>query len=252
MSESHINSTVAQACFLQNRSINNLLEKGLALEKQRTREEVVSNRQILERIVNTTLYLVLQGMALREHKERLCDDSQNSGNVLELLKLLALYDKRTKGHLEQITRTQRNASTKGQRRSVARGRGAKLTFLSNRSQNKIIDIITEAIKEKLCDDIRHCMAWSLIADTTPDVSRKEQLSICVRIVHNDGRCTEHILSCVHALGTKAVNLFQLIKMTLQSCNITYEKLVGQAYDGASNMSGCYNGLQALIEQEVGE
>ena len=96
------------------------------------------------------------------------------------------------------------------------------------------------------------MAWSLIADTTPDVSRKEQLSICVRIVHNNGRCTEHILSCVHALGTKAVNLFQLIKMTLQSCNITYKKLVGQAYDGASNTSGCYNGLQALIKQEVGK
>ena len=171
---------------------------------------------------------------------------------LGLLKLLALYDQRTKGHLEQIKRTQRNASTKGQRRSVARGRGAKLTFLSNRSQNKIIDIISKAIKEKLCDDIRHCMAWSLIADTTPDVSRKEQLSICVRIVHNNGRCTEHILSCVHALGTKAVNLFQLIKMTLQSCNITYEKLFGQAYDGASNMSGCYNRLQALIKQEVGE
>ena len=128
----------------------------------------------------------------------------------------------------------------------------KLTFLRNRSQNKIIDIISKGIKEKLCDDIRHCMAWSLIADTTPDVSRKEQLSICVRIVHNNGRCTEHILSCVQALGTKAVNLFQLIKMTLQSCNITYEKLVGQAYDGASNMSGCYNGLEALIQQEVGE
>ena len=41
MSESHINSTVAQGLFLQNRSIHNLLEKELALEKQRTREEVV-------------------------------------------------------------------------------------------------------------------------------------------------------------------------------------------------------------------
>ena len=68
---------------------------------------------------------------------------------LELLTLLALYDQRTKGQLEQIKRTQRNAGTKGQRRSVARGRGAKLTFLSNRSQNKIIDIISKAIKEKL-------------------------------------------------------------------------------------------------------
>ena len=245
---------MAQALFIQNRSINILLEKELALQQERTREEVSSNREILERIVNIILYLGLQGMALRGHKEKLCDDSQNSGNFLELLKLLALYDQRTKNHLEQSKRTQQNTGMKTQGRPAVRGRGAKLTFLSNRSQNKIIDVISKAIKEKLCDDIRNCMAWSLIADTTPDVSRNEQLSICicVRIVHNDGRCTEHILSCVHALGTKAVDLFQLIKMTLNSCNISYEKMVDQAYDGASNMSGCYNGLQALITQEVGE
>ena len=88
-------------------------------------------------------------MALRGHKAKLRDDSQNSGNFLELLKFLALYDRRTKVHLEQIKRTQRSAGTKGQRMSVTRGRGAKLSFLSNRSQKNIIDIISKAIKEKL-------------------------------------------------------------------------------------------------------
>ena len=30
------------------------------------------------------------------------------------------------------------------------------------------------------------------------------------------------------------------------------KLVAQTYDGPSNMSGCYNGLQAIIKEKVGE
>jgi hypothetical protein len=33
--------------------------------------------------------------------------------------------------------------------------------------------------------------------------------------------------------------------------VTFEKVVAQTYDGASNMSGCYNGLQAIIKDEIG-
>ena len=38
--------------------------------------------------------------------------------------------------------------------------------------------------------------------------------------------------------------------TFKLQDVTFEKLVAQMYDGASNMSGCYNGLQALIKQNV--
>ena len=34
--------------------------------------------------------------------------------------------------------------------------------------------------------------------------------------------------------------------------MSFDKLVAQTYDGASNMSGCYNGLQAIIKEKVGE
>lgn len=34
--------------------------------------------------------------------------------------------------------------------------------------------------------------------------------------------------------------------------MTFDKLVAQTYDGASNMSGCYNGLQAIIREKVGD
>ena len=47
-------------------------------------------------------------------------------------------------------------------------------------------------------------------------------------------------------------LFKVIKDTLDSHDLPFKKLVGQTYDGASNMSGCYNGLQTLIKREVGD
>ena len=33
--------------------------------------------------------------------------------------------------------------------------------------------------------------------------------------------------------------------------VTFEKLVAQTYDVASNMSGCNNGLQAIIKEKIG-
>ena len=89
-----------------------------------------------------------------------------------------------------------------------------------------------------------------MADTTPDVSHHEQLSICARIVKRNGKCSEHLSSCKRAYGTKAMELYNLISETLASKGVSFDKLVAQTYDGASNMSGCYNGLQAIIRRDL--
>ena len=34
--------------------------------------------------------------------------------------------------------------------------------------------------------------------------------------------------------------------------MAFQKLVAQTYDVASNMSGCYNGLQAIIKERIGK
>ena len=39
---------------------------------------------------------------------------------------------------------------------------------------------------------------------------------------------------------------------LISKGLSFDKLVAQTYKGASNMSGCYNGLQAIIKEKVGD
>ena len=44
------------------------------------------------------------------------------------------------------------------------------------------------------------------------------------------------------------NLSQVIVEKLQSWNLGTDKLRGQGYDGASNMSGCFKGVQARIRE----
>ena len=96
----------------------------------------------------------------------------------------------------------------------AKGRGSKLTFLSNDTQNNVINIIGGEIATQIVKEIGDCRAWALIADITQDISYHEQLSICARIVIRIGKCFEHILSCKRASSTKAVGLYNLISETL--------------------------------------
>ncbi|CAB4028589.1 zinc finger MYM-type 1-like, partial [Paramuricea clavata] len=130
--------------------------------------------------------------------------------------------------------------------------GFETNFPSNDTQNNVIDFIGREIASQIVKEIGNCRAWALIADTTPDVSHHEQLSICARIVNRNGKCSEHLLSCKRASGTKAMELYNLISETLVSKGVSFGKLVAQTYDGASNMSGCYNGLQAIIKEKVGK
>ena len=100
----------------------------------------------------------------------------------------------------------------------------------------------------ICD----CRAWAIIADTTPDISKHEQPSICIRVVTRTGQCSEHLLFCKRASGTTSLEIYNCIAAALTNKGISFEKLVAQTYDGASNMSGCYNGLQAIIKEKVGD
>ena len=78
----------------------------------------------------------------------------------------------------------------------------------------------------------------------------EQVSICVRIVNLNGHVSEHCLACQRAPGSSAEDLYRDIMSVLQFRDVSFDRLIAQAYDGASNMSGCYNGLQSLFQTRI--
>ena len=247
----HLNAKVAEVLFLKGDTIKSAFDRQEAMEADRRKKTVLSNRNIMKRIVDATIFLGKQGLSFRGHRESLTNAFGNNGNFLELLKLMSEYDATTKDHLSKVTAIHRKVPEQRGGKRGAKGRGSKLTFLSKDSQNKLIRIIGEEITSEVVEKVKTCRSWALIADTTPDVTHKEQLSICVRVVNETGECSEHLLSCQRATGTKADELYSAIMTTFELQGATFEKLVAQTYDGASNMSGCYNGLHALVKRNVG-
>ena len=243
----HRNAIVSQALFLQDDTVQQAFARADSVENARKRAIVAKNRTVLERIVKVLMLLGRQGLPIRGHREMMTDSMTNTGNFLETLKLLSTYDPPLQEHLEKIIERHQSASEGS---SGQKGRGSVLTFMSYKSQNKLISIINEHITCTFVKAIHNCRAWSLMADTTPDISHHEQVSICVRIVHLNGHVSEHLLACQRAPGTTAEDLYGVIMSVLKLRDVSFDKLIAQAYDGASNMSGCYNGLQSLIQTRI--
>lgn len=92
------------------------------------------NLHILNSIVETVLLCARQTIALRGHRDDLSGDSANKGNFLAILTLLARHDPLLKRHLEEAPR---NA-----------------TLTSKGTQNEVISITKDLIKEKVAAQIR--------------------------------------------------------------------------------------------------
>ena len=99
-------------------------------------------------------------LAFRGYKENI-DDTYN-GNFLSTVKLLAEFDP----IMHELLR---------------RPRGT-MNYLSPTIQNEVIEILGNALEAELVDGIKRALFYSLITDTTQDVSKIDQLSQTFRYV----------------------------------------------------------------------
>ena len=75
--------------------------------------------------------------------------------------------------------------------------------------------------------------------------------MCVRVVSKSGNVNENLLFYTRALSTTTEQLVNHIADELERLAVSYDNLVAQSYDKASNMSR-YNGLQAKFKELVGK
>ena len=93
--------------YLQGRSINSCLEQREKNEILRRKREIVANRSIMKRVVDTVVHLGKQGLAFRGHRKSLIDcPKANKGTFLESLNYLSAYDVTTANHLEKVRNQQ--------------------------------------------------------------------------------------------------------------------------------------------------
>ena len=75
----------------------------------------------------------------------------NAGNFLKVLKWLSTYDVTIRDQREKVRENHYQLHEAKQKvtNKKRKGRGAKLTFLSNRTQNNVIDVIAVKITSEI-------------------------------------------------------------------------------------------------------
>lgn len=154
---------------------------------------------------------------------------------------IALSKKRKKKELDTI-----NNANKVQ----SHGRGSLVTFLSKTFINKIILTIGQSIQTKIINDMKQAQFFSILVDSTQDVAVLDQLAICVRYVL-DNDIYEKLLKLVivHDSSGKGL-LYDVIACEFDKLGLDISKIIGCSFDGAANMKGTYNGLQAHIKNNA--
>ncbi|XP_073133423.1 uncharacterized protein [Henckelia pumila] len=193
------------------------------MQKQSSKE-IEQNRLLLKVSIESVKFLAMQGCAFRGHDESV--NSTNRGNYTELIKLLG----RLNPEIGEIVleKAARNAK-----------------YTSPLIQQEILKIIADTVRDKIREEIGDAK-FCILVDESVDGSNKEQMAIILRYVDQNGFIRERFFEVVNVENTNALTLKKEICNVLNQYNLSVENLRGQGYDGASNMRGEWNGLQALF------
>lgn len=79
--------------------------------------------------------------------------------------------------------------------------------------------------------------------------KSEQVAVCVRYVNGNSKIKEVFLQFFETNSLRGRDLAGTIINGLISCGVDCEYMIGQGYDGAGNMAGKFNGVQAVIREQ---
>jgi hypothetical protein len=92
------------------------------------------------------------------------------------------------------------------------------------------------------------VGFSIIVDDTQDCSGREQEAICLRYIDANLEPHEDFIGLYEPPETSGRTIANCIFDVLLRLQLPVPMLRGQAYDGASNMAGLYNGCQAIVQE----
>lgn len=210
-SANHLESLTNLATITSVPSIQSTLSLQIA-DKQKMAREALS-------VIFTSLrFLASQNMALRGARH-------DGGNFIELLKLRCDDRPCLKSWLSQ-----RN------------------NWTSDTIQNEILEMLAHDVQRQIVRDIEKSPYIGLIADGTTDVNGMEQFSISVQYLDVQSFAVHNaFVGMYNPSSSTADALTAAIVDVLLRLNISLDKLRGHSFDGASNMSGRLNGVQAQLK-----
>ena len=102
--------------------------------------------------------------------------------------------------------------------------------------------------QQIFTELRSAKYFSVSVDSTPDVSHIDQLTCILRYVLPSGP-VERFVHFIEMQGHSGQQIADILLNFLAAHDINIADCRGQSYDNASNMSGKYNGMQAIIREQ---
>ena len=100
-------------------------------------------------------------------------------------------------------------------------------------------------------EIKEAEMYSVIADTTPDVSHKDRLAIACRYVDAKGQPRERLISLTETKDNTGEGGADEIIEKLNKHEMNLNELCFRSYDYTASMSRRLNGVQKNIQDKLG-
>lgn len=229
--KSHENSSDHKTCVLamkKRMTIAERIDSQLLIQAQ---DEEKYWRNVLKRVVAVVKCLAAAGLPLRGHFERF-GSFHNCGNFIMCIELISEFDPFLANHIAKYGNP---------------GKG-NTSYLSSSTYEEFLKLMSHKVTEEILTEIKAAKYFSLVVDSTPDISHVDQLAVIIRYVTKKGIPVERFLCFLPNIGHKAEGLFNAVTAVLNKYGIDIKNCRGQSYDNASNMSGEYTGLQARIRE----
>lgn len=183
-------------------------------------DEQKNSRVCLKWIFTTVRYLARQGIAFRGH-------SSEDGNFHQLLLT-------NSEHIPALQQWMKRSTD----------------FTSPQRQNEILELFAHAILRSLSQSVRQQQEsyFSAIVDGSQDINGVAQESICIRHVDDELQPREDFIGFYEVPDSTGKTIASVLTDALIRLQLPLSSLRGQTYDGAANMSGQFNGCQAIIKK----
>ncbi len=191
--------------------------------------EMCKSREVIEMLLDVARTLTRNGLALRG------DESDDNGNFRQIVKLISRYNPTMKAWLD-------NRSSRKYRTS----------YLSAQSQNEFIMLLGGEVKQVIEDRVKQSGLCCVMADTTPDISNQDELSVAVRFINTKScKPEERLVKVAETKDKTGAGQATDILGWLKSSGIPLSTVQFQTYDSTASMSGCNKGAQQKVSEALG-
>lgn len=180
--ESHFSSLAHKSSLIDfsNFSINsNHIDKLLNKENRKYAIQVCKQKEfhkyVIQILFDVTRTLARQGLPFRG------DGDEKNGNFYQIISLISRYRPTMKLWLEE-----------------EKFRPYHVTYMSHESQDEFIQLLATETKKSIVHDIIEAGIYSVMADTTPDLSNRDQMSVCVRYLDSNAKVWERLIEITEA------------------------------------------------------